>query len=58
MGVGGGGGGGVEVGIRSPAGPRPGVNVPPWKFIPQHGQFKWLEYVQKFKGKYSLSGEP
>lgn len=46
----------LGVGIRSPAGPRPGVNVLPWKFVPQ--QFKWRKYVQKFKKKYSQSGEP
>ena len=31
---------------------------PGWESIPQNVRFKWREYVQTFKGKYSESGEP
>ena len=44
---------GGGAGLGSPARPRQGINVLPWKFIPQHGQFKCREYVQNCKGKYS-----
>lgn len=33
---------------------RQGVNFPPRESIPQNAWFKWWEYVQTFKGKYSV----
>ena len=57
--AGGGGGVGVVEGSATEfCQMRQGVNILPRESIPQNARFKWLEYVQTFKGKYSESGDP
>ena len=51
------GGGGVGEATES-CQMRQGVNVLAGESIPQNARFKWWEYVQTFKGKYSESGDP